>query len=319
VALLGLVFAVGSAITAVLSLDATVVLLTPVVFATALQLRLRPKPHVYACTHLANTASLLLPVSNLTNLLAFRASGLSFTRFAAIMALPWLAAIWVEWLVLRRFFAVDLVGHGEVVAGPPSRAPRYPVAVLGCTLVGFGLASLVHLDPAVVAALGAVALALPALASRRVQVGDLARAVALPFLAFVAALGIVVGAVSEAGLGALVARLVPDNTSLWSLLAIAFGAAVLANLVNNLPAILLLLPAAAAAGPGIVLAALLGVNIGPNLTYVGSLATLLWRRLLHERDAEPAVGEFLRLGALTVPSSLVAATVALWLALRGLP
>ena len=185
------------------------------------------------------------------------------------------------------------------------------MAVLGGTLLGFGLASVVHLDPAVVAALGAVALALPALASRRVQVGDLARAVALPFLAFVAALGIVVGAVSEAGLGALVARLVPDTSSLWSLLAIAFGAAVLANLVR--------LPAAAAAGPGMVLAALLGVNIGPNLTYVGSLATLLWRRLLHERDAEPAVGEFLRLGALTVPSALVAATLALWLALRGLP
>jgi arsenical pump membrane protein len=69
----------------------------------------------------------------------------------------------------------------------------------------------------------------------------------------------------------------------------------------------------------VVLAALLGVNIGPNLTYVGSLATLLWRRLLHERNAEPAVGEFLRLGALTVPFALVAATLALWLALRGLP
>lgn len=147
--------------------------------------------------------------------------------------------------------------------------------------------------------------------------GDLARAVALPFLAFVAALGIVAAAVSEAGLGQLVALLVPDNRSLWSLLAV--GAAVLANLVNNRPAILLLLPAAAAAGPGMVLATLLGVNIGPNLTYVGSLATLLWRRLLHERDAEPAVGEFLRLGAVTVPSALVAATLALWLALRGLP
>jgi arsenical pump membrane protein len=150
-----------------------------------------------------------------------------------------------------------------------------------------------------------------------VDAGDLARAVALPFLAFVAALGIVAAAVSEAGLGQLVALLVPDNRSLWSLLAV--GAAVLANLVNNRPAILLLLPAAAAAGPGMVLATLLGVNIGPNLTYVGSLATLLWRRLLHERDAEPAVGEFLRLGAVTVPSALVAATLALWLALRGLP
>jgi arsenical pump membrane protein len=87
------VFALASVITAVLSLDATIVLLTPVVFATAARLGARSRPHVYACTHLSNTASLLLPVSNLTNLLAFAASGLSFTRFAALMALPWLVAI----------------------------------------------------------------------------------------------------------------------------------------------------------------------------------------------------------------------------------
>ena len=91
--LLALVFAVAAATTAVLSLDATVVLLTPIVFATAARLRVSPRPHVYACSHLANTASLLLPVSNLTNLLAFQASDLSFTRFAALMALPWLAAL----------------------------------------------------------------------------------------------------------------------------------------------------------------------------------------------------------------------------------
>jgi Na+/H+ antiporter NhaD/arsenite permease-like protein len=72
-----LVFAVASVITAVLSLDATVVLLTPVVFATAARLEVRAKPHVYACTHLSNSASLLLPVSNLTNLLAFSVSGLA--------------------------------------------------------------------------------------------------------------------------------------------------------------------------------------------------------------------------------------------------
>ena len=76
------VFAVASLVTAVLSLDATVVLLTPVVFATAYRIGVRAKPHVYACTHLANTASLLLPVSNLTNLLAFTASGLSFVGSA---------------------------------------------------------------------------------------------------------------------------------------------------------------------------------------------------------------------------------------------
>ncbi len=72
-------------------------------------------------------------------------------------------------------------------------------------------------------------------------------------------------------------------------------AAVLANLLNNLPATLVLLPAVAHA-PGLVLAVLVGVNVGPNLTYVGSLATLLWRQILHARDAAPVAGEFLRLG-----------------------
>src|SRR5213079_2569397 len=98
--LLAAVFALASFTTAVLSLDATVVLLTPAVFATAARLGVRPRPHVYACAHLSNTASLLLPVSNLTNLLAMAAGGLAFTRFATLMALPWLAAIAVEYVVL---------------------------------------------------------------------------------------------------------------------------------------------------------------------------------------------------------------------------
>ncbi len=319
VRLLSLVFAVGAAVTVVLSLDATVVLLTPVVFQTAARLRLRPKPQVYACTHLANSASLLLPVSNLTNLLAFRASGLSFVRFGALMWLPWLAAITVEWLALRSFFASDLVGRGTVSPEPRAGgAPRYAVAVLAVTLAGFGVASLLGVEEALVAALGALALAVPAVAGGRAGIADLLRAAALPFLAFVAALGVVVAAVSAAGLGNAVERLVPAGASLPALLAVAATAALLANLVNNLPAILLLLPAVSAAGPGPVLAALVGVNVGPNLTYVGSLATLLWRRALRARDAEPPVGEFLRLGALTVPAALLCATLALWVALRWL-
>jgi arsenical pump membrane protein len=73
---------------------------------------------------------------------------------------------------------------------------------------------------------------------------------------------------------------------------------------------------ATASGPGPVLAMLIGVNVGPNLTYVGSLATLLWRRVLRAEDTDSDLGEFLRLGALTVPAGLVAATVLLWLALQ---
>src|SRR3954452_14584572 len=106
--LLAMVFAAAAGTPAVLSLDATVLLLTPVVFATAARLRISARPHVYACSHLANSASLLLPVSNLTNLLALRSTGLSFARFAALMALPWLVVLVVEWVVLRRAFRRDL-------------------------------------------------------------------------------------------------------------------------------------------------------------------------------------------------------------------
>ena len=119
--LLAGVFGLASATTAVLSLDTTVVLLTPVVYETAGRLRVPPKPQVYACTHLANSASLLLPVSNLTNLLAFSVSGLTLTKFTALMALPWVVAIAVEYAGFRLFFAADLFGpYTRPPSGPPS-------------------------------------------------------------------------------------------------------------------------------------------------------------------------------------------------------
>jgi arsenical pump membrane protein len=188
--------------------------------------------------------------------------------------------------------------------------------VVGLTLVGFFVTSVFHVAPAFAALGGAVTLAVPAVASRRVGVRDIGFALEVPFLAFVLGLGLIVKALSLHGLGSLVTHLVPGGTSLGSLLVIAVVAAVLANLVNNLPAVLLLLPAVSAAGPGPVLAVLIGVNTGPNLTYVGSLATLLWRRVLRQRGEDLPISEFMRLGALTVPPVLVAATVALWVSLR---
>jgi arsenical pump membrane protein len=162
-----------------------------------------------------------------------------------------------------------------------------------------------------VAAAGAAVLAGIALARREAGPRDVVRAAGPGFLAFVAALGVVVHAAGEHGLQDAVAALVPAGDGLPALLAIA----VLANLVNNLPATLVLVPVVAPAGEGPLLAALIGVNVGPNLTYVGSLATLLWRRTLHDRDAEPELGEFVRLGALTVPPALRVATTLLWVAL----
>ncbi|MFJ2214441.1 SLC13 family permease [Streptomyces sp. NPDC101062] len=315
--LLGGVFAVAAVITAVLSLDATVVLLTPVVFATAARVGARPRPHVYACTHLANSASLLLPVSNLTNLLAFTASGLSFTRFAALMALPWLAAIAVEYVVFRRFFAADLAAGSHPPKTDERRdLPVFTLVVLGLTLAGFAVTSFAGIEPLWAAVAGTAVLAVRALRQRRTTPVKLVRAASPLFCLFVLALGVVVKAVVDNGLDTGISWLLPGGSSLLSLLAIAAIAAVLANAINNLPAILALLPVLAPAGPGPVLAALIGVNLGPNLTYVGSLATLLWRRILHEHDAEPQLGHFTRLGLLTVPATLAVSTVALWGTLR---
>ncbi|WP_431774565.1 SLC13 family permease [Streptomyces cucumeris] len=313
--LLGGVFAVAAVVTAVLSLDATVVLLTPVVFATATRLGARSRPHVYACTHLANSASLLLPVSNLTNLLALEASGLSFTRFAVLMAPAWLLTIAIEYLVFRRFFAADLAAGTS--QPPPDRwpqVPRFALAVLLLTLAGFVGTSLVGLDPAWAAWAGALVLAVRALRRRTATVRGLVDAAGPLFCLFVLALGVVVQAVLAGGLEDWLARLLPGGTGLPALLGVAAVAAVLANLINNLPAVLALLPIAAESGPGPVLAVLIGVNLGPNLTYVGSLATLLWRRIVrhHDADADAGLGEFTRLGLLTVPATVVAATVALW-------
>ncbi|HEY0360073.1 MAG TPA: ArsB/NhaD family transporter, partial [Mycobacteriales bacterium] len=93
-------------------------------------------------------------------------------------------------------------------------------------------------------------------------------------------------------------------------------AAALANLVNNLPATLLLLPVVPHDAP-VLLAVLLGVNIGPNLTYAGSLATLLWRRLLRDRGIAVPIREFTALGLLTVPACLVAGVLGLWVSLAA--
>ncbi|MGW7005563.1 SLC13 family permease [Streptomyces sp. NPDC054933] len=317
--LLVYVFAVASVITAVLSLDATIVLLTPVVFATAARLGARPKPHIYACTHLSNTASLLLPVSNLTNLLAFAASGLSFTRFAALMALPWLAAIGSEYVVFRRFFATDLDAGAQAPAtAEPPEVPVFALATVACTLAGFVVTSAFGINPAWAAFAGAAVLAARALAQRRTTPAAIVRAAAVPFLAFVLALGIVVRAVVDNGLAGALGHLVPGGTGLPALLVIAALAAVLANVINNLPAVLVLLPLTSRAGPGAVLAVLLGVNIGPNLTYAGSLATLLWRRIVREHDTEVDLGEFTRLGVLAVPATLLLAVVALWASLTAI-
>lgn len=309
--LLGRVFLVAGGTTAVLSLDATVVLLTPVVLETVRTMRIPARPHVYSTAHLANTASLPLPVSNLTNLLAFAVAGLSFTQFSGLMTAPWLGAVAVEYLVFRWVFRQDLADRPQShPLPPPQQVPKFPLVVLAVTLAGFVATSAIGLSPAWAALAGAAVLAVRSTAQGRSTIARMARSLNIPFLIFVLALGVVVKAVLTNGADAAVRTLLPTGDGLAALLLIAVVAAVLSNLVNNLPAILLLLPLLTGTGP--VLAALIGVNVGPNLTYVGSLSNLLWRRIVHQRGESTSALLFTRLGLLTVPAALLVAVLALW-------
>ncbi len=317
--LLFFVFVVAAAVTSVLSLDATVVLLTPVVLSASARLNISPRPYVYATGHVANSGSLLLPMGNLTNLLALAATGLTLVHFAALMLLPWLLVLAVEFVAHAVYFKRDLVEPARPEPAESVATPWFALVVLALTLVGFIVTSLVGVQAYWAAIAGAVVLAGRVVATRKASVWTVARAVHMPFLLFVMGLAVVVRSAVENGLGDAFDRMLPTNQSFIALLAMAVTGAVLANLVNNLPALLILLPAAGAIGSLAVLAVLIGVNVGPNLAYPGSLATLLWRRVLREHDLVPSLRRFTLLGILTVPACLLVGTLGLWVSGQIVP
>jgi arsenical pump membrane protein len=191
----------------------------------------------------------------------------------------------------------------------------FVLGVLALTLAGFAVTSLLGFSPAWAALAGAVVLGVRALARRETTVARIASAADIPFLTFVLCLGVVVDAVMVHGLDDAMRDVLPTGDSLTALLGYAAAAAVLANIVNNLPAVLVLLPLVAASGPAAVLAVLIGVNIGPNLTYVGSLANLLWRGTVRQ-EIPAGFREFTRIGLCTTPATLVVAVLGLWAGIR---
>ena len=294
----------AAVVTAVLSLDATVVLLTPVLIAASAA---HPyKSHAYASVRLSNSASTLLPVSNLTNLLAFSATGLSFMGFTRAMFPVWIAAIVLEYLALRWWFRSELRQPYEPPTTPLTEIPLFPVAVVIVVLLGLAGGA----TPYVPAAAGAILLGGYALFRRTTTWRDLLGAANLPFAAFVFVWAFAVTQLGSTVVGDWFDDAMPSGTGLWALLAIALIAMIAANVVNNLPATLLLLPAATAAGPAAILALLIGVNVGANLTIIGSLANLLWRQS-GGRELSSVRG-FHALGFATTPVIVVLCTVVLW-------
>jgi arsenical pump membrane protein len=297
----------------VLSLDATVVLLTPVVLAAAASAGVSARPGAHACLRMANSASLLLPVANLTNLLAMRHLDLTFLGFAAVMGPVLAAVLLVEYAALRVLFRRELTEETDPDHAVPRRpdVPRLPVVTLALMLMGFAVVSPLGVEPFWVSGAAAAVLAVWALRRREMTAMQAVHAGHPAFALFVLCLGVVVVALASGPFGELVRDVVPDATSYVDLLLIAVMATVLANLLTNLSATLLLLPMLAPLGTPAVLAALIGLNIGSGLTYTGSLANLLWRRTLTRHGRRPSLREFHRVSLVVTPVSLVVAVSAL--------
>lgn len=315
--LLLLTFLAAVGVTAVLGLDATVVLLAPVVLAAARYMGVSARPALSACVRLANSSSLLLPVSNLTTLLAMHVLRLSFGRFALAMAPAWLVVILVEYAGHRLCYSEELRDTGPRVATTPvDPLPRFALVVLGLMLAGFVAGSAYGVAPAWSAATAAALLTAETVRRRTDPViGMLGRTVAsaqLGLAAFVLGLGVVVDALVRGGLGRYVAGFLPHAAGLPQLLLLAALATVLANLLNNLPATLLLVPLVAPLGTVAVLATLVGINVGSSLTWTGSLANLLWRRTLTGAGAPPSGRDFHRVALVTAPVGVVLGVIAVW-------
>ena len=290
-------------VTAVLNLDTAVVFLTPVLVHAA---RRRGSPDgalVIACILVANAASLLLPGSNLTNLLVLGHLRLTGGEFVARTALPWGLSVLVTGLVV----AVGAAARGRSGEAPPpasDEAAGPPVVLAGpglAAVVASVVLVLVLPDPALpVAAVGLVAAGIRSRTGGR-SPRDMAGALGVPLLVALFGVAVALGTLGRtwSGPAALLARLDAVGTT-----ALAAAASVL---VNNLPAASLL----AARTPPHPFALLVGLDIGPNLFITGSLAWVLWIRAVRASGGRPPTARAVGLGLVSAPLAMAAALGAL--------
>jgi len=318
IALLCLVFALGAVVTALLSLDVTVIVLTPIIYAVTTRRRLNALPFMFACTFVANTSSLLLPMSNLTNLLLYHELKLSFSAFVARMWLPNVAAVAMNLVVFLWIFRSHIPRRFELAELPPLPRPDWwfstTTVILVATLAGLIVLGIQERPLAPAAAAGAVLVFAAGWLSKRAVPRVVLREVSWPVLVFVVGMLLVVRGFERGWLDQVTLR--PPHDPRWALMAGALGAAIGSNIVNNVPMALLAIPLVErAVGPAqqaLAFGVLTGTNIGPTLTTYGSLATMLWLTLIRKRGLDVTTREYMRVGIVTMPLVLLAALLALW-------
>lgn len=327
------VFLLGALISAFLSNDATALLLTPIVYSLVTRLRVSAMPFMFACTFIADTASFLLPVSNPLNIIVLSHFNLGLLPFLRLLLLPSVLVISLNIGAFFFLFRRQIAGTFEVKRlGTPESAIRHPryfryvTIVLLAVALAYVIVSLVQQPLSLVALGGAALLLLGALRWKQVHWKALGKEISWPIFGFIAGMFLVVQGIENIGLtqrfAQLLTHIAGGNTLSATLMGTA-GAAIGSNLINNLPMALVLVStigALSGVSSGVQLAligaTMFGCDLGPNLTTVGSLATVLWLLLLRRRGMEVSSLDYFKLGMLITPVMLLVGALAIWLLLR---
>ena len=316
-----LVYLVGTIVTIFLSNDATAVVLTPAVYAAAKRAKANPLPYLFICAFIANAASFVLPISNPANLVVYGAKMPPLKVWLAEFGLASLVSIIVTFVVLRFLQQADLTGEisRDVKVPTLSRGGRLAAGGIGLTAVGLLIASSLNWQLGLPTFLAGGATALVVVILNRLTPWKIAKDISWSVLPLVAGLFVLVEAVQGTGLLTPLVNFLPVSAaSAPNATGLVVGAlvAVLCNVVNNLP--LGLIAGSVATGaqlsPHVTGAMLIGVDLGPNLSVTGSLATILWLVALRREGQAVSGWKFLKLGCLVMPPALLASLVTfIWL------
>jgi arsenical pump membrane protein len=307
-----LVYGIGILTTVFMSNDATAVVLTPAILTAVRKARVEPLPHLFACALIANAASFVLPISNPANLVVFHQGMPSLGRWLLSFGLPSILSIGATYLVLRVVFRGELQGkiEGEVEAKPLSTNGRLVLGGLGGVVAVLLAASALDKDLGLPTCLAALTVTAVVSIKANSNPLELAKEISWSTLALVAGLFIMVDAVESVGalkLTEAALRWAQNLAPAAGAIVVGFVVGVVNNLINNLPLGLVAGGTLQAVhGNGLLAeAVLIGVDLGPNLSVTGSLATILWLLALRKERIDVSFWKFLRVGVIAMPVALL--------------
>ncbi len=312
--LFGLVYGIGTVVTILMSNDATAVVLTPAILTAVRKARVQPLPYLFVCAFIANAASFVLPISNPANLVVFQGAMPPLTKWLVAFVVPSLLSIVTTFYVLRWLFRNELHAHIE------NRAEEHTlngngqlvVASVGLMVAVLLLASFFGKDLGLPTCMAALFITAVVCVKEKSNPLTLARRISWETLALVGGLFVMVDAVESIGAMEHTKRWLAEAATLGiagGQLVTGFLVGVANNLVNNLPLGLIAgstVQAAHVRG-SLADAVLIGVDLGPNLSITGSLATILWLIALRREKLHVSFWDFFRIGVVAMPIALLAA------------